>query len=212
MTDEPDNPRENDDELDAWLEALRSGGEDEDEPRVGQTIRKIVSAEQRLAEEAIDEKRLEHAKQRLMFRLKQERLISSRPSWQSAPMAMAASIAIVALVAVFTFSNIGVGPGPDAEILMYYGEVDRMRGGYPAAVVVDRDDPDADSRQLAERLQALGVPFELRADADEPSARILRIQNDGIDNPDDLDAVLRREGIDVPDEPVIVIRFTGGAG
>ena len=205
MRDNTDKPNSDHEDIDAWLRALRGEGEDAERTESGDTIRRTVLAQQAAAERSIDDDRLHHGKQRLLFRLAQDRTFDDRGRHRSR-FAFAASIAVAAMLVVLTDTSV-IDPGHDPALLMAYGEVDRMRGATPDAVEVATSQPDADAREIAKQLEALDVPYELRVDERDPSARVLRIQFDGIANYEQVEALLLGMGIDVPNESVIVLRW-----
>ena len=205
----PDNDNGN---VDAWLKAL---GDDNDPSKhqgddvldQANRIGKIVRAEQNLAEESIVEDQLDHAKERLMFRLAQERIIDRKrprqPGWWQRPLAMAASIAVVGMLALLTYTNIPDGPTRDGSlIIMSYGEIERMRGLAPEPFVVMTENPEKDATDLAKQLQVLQVPFELRFNEERADVRLLQIQFDGV-----MIDELRKLGFTQFDNSVVYIEF-----
>jgi len=207
------NDSKTDTEADAWLKMLAGDTDDnatEAELRSADTIRKIITAEQKLAEESIDDTRLAHGKDRLMFRLKKEQLFSNQhsvqPAWQT-PWAMAASLAIVGLIALFTYTNIPVGPDYESSLLMSYGELEVMRGELPKPFVTRVDDPDSYTREFSARLETMEVAFELTLDHQNERNRLLRVQFDGAANQDELKQLLGEIGIHEISTSIIEILF-----
>lgn len=193
-----------------WLDELAgkvSADDSDADQQMANTIRRFVTAEQAAAEESVSDEELAHGKQRLMFRLKQERLLKpAKPAWQ-APWAMAASLAAVGMVALLTFTNLPDGTVSEAEILMSYGELEIMRGARPDPFVVVTDDPDRSARQLARQLESIQVAYELSTIAENPANRLIRIQFDGSENQAELQLLLSEQNVTEITTSIVEIRF-----
>jgi hypothetical protein len=213
MVESPDNPPPRDEQLDAWLEQLagRATGPPADATAwQARLIRKVVLARQKRAEEAITDEDIRRGREKLQFRLARERLLTggagSRWLTQS-PLAIAATVAIVAMGAFITFETLRqVPPAPGAQILWSVGELDALRGEEITPQTVVTPTPDADARALAGQLAAASIPFELSGVPDEPQ-RLLKIQVAGQVFPDEVTAALARIGVETRDEDVVYVEF-----
>jgi hypothetical protein len=211
MVESPDKqPR--DEQLDAWLEQLagRATGPPADATaQQARLIRKVVLARQKRAEEAITDEDIRRSREKLQFRLARERLLTGGAGtrWLTqSPLAMAATVAIIAMGVFITISNLRqVPPAPGAQILWSAGELEVPRGTVETQKVMTAT-PDKDARALAGQLAAASIPFELSGAPEEPK-RLLKIQVAGQVFPDEVTAALAQIGVDARDEDVVYVEF-----
>ncbi len=159
MSTESEQPE--DAELEAWLEGL--GGRGGDDDAVTQKLRETVLRRQQAFEDEVDELRLRRGREQLLAEARRTQTVQTG-SRRGGPLAIAASIVMMATVGIFSYQALFVDPATgEAELLMYYGEPERPRGGIQS-VSVDVAAPLDDARAVAGRLVELEIPFELTRD------------------------------------------------
>lgn len=212
MAEIPKNQPPDDPQLDAWLAALvgRTGGPPSDAAaHQARVIRKIMLARQKRAEDEITDEDIRRGREKLQFRLARERLLTGGTGarWLTqSPLAMAATVAVVAMGVFITISNLRqIPPAPGTQILWSAGELEVPRGAVEAQHVVTAN-PDADARALAAQLAAAAIPFELSGAPEKPK-RLLKIQVAGQVLPDDVTTGLARLGVQATDRDVVYVEF-----
>jgi len=210
------NQRVENEALDSWLAELSgntTGPSQDPAVRQARLIRRLVLAKQRKAENAIANADLQRVREQLQFRLAKEKLLVPQSGgrggrwFTQAPLAMAATVAIVAAGVFLTVSNLRETPavsGP--EILWSAGELDALRGAVEPQRIITNS-PDTDARAMATRLAAAEIPFELSR-MDDSSARLLKIQVAGQTIPANIAQELSERGIDISGEDVAHIEFS----
>lgn len=159
MSTESDQPE--DGELEAWLEGL--GGRGGDDDAVTKKLRETVLRRQQAFEDEVDELRLRRGREQLLAEARRTQTVHTS-SRRGGPLAIAASIVMMATVGIFSYQALFVDPATgEAELLMYYGELERPRGGIQS-VSVDVAAPLENARAVAGRLIELEIPFELTRD------------------------------------------------
>lgn len=203
---------------DNWADAL--SGENNDGPEEARLIRAVVQAHEESVGGGIASDDMDSAKDRLMQRLQNEAAddarvvgIETHSRWnikkltrEKATFLMAASAAIVA-IGVMTLGGLFPQTGDfTPEVLMYYGELDTIRGDGDEHVVRVAE-PDVLAQRLARNLLDENVPFELSTLTEHSTSRQLRIQVDGITNPEAAWAVLNGLGVYESATSVVVVNL-----
>lgn len=228
MSDENSDKGRQDD--DAWLKAL--GDDDSVGPEDAKLIRALLIAHEETTRGDISDEELEYAKISLQKRLELDvedcgdsqdsadvdtksnvvrlftklRRDGEPRSMRATGTLLAAGVAIVA-VGIMTFGGPVGQNGADPYLVSSYGELDTLRGFNSGDNRIVVEDPASKGLELGRLLMERDVPFELWSNVEDSTTHELRVQIDGIPNPEDAWEVLREIGVDEAPTSVVVIRL-----
>lgn len=161
MTTESGAPDDKD--LDRWLAGL-AGDAKSDDP-LAEGLRDVVSRQHRQFEDEVDDLRLRRGRSKLLKTVREQQAVAKR-SRRAGPWSIAASVVMVATASLIGYQAYIAGPDQaEVELIMFYGDLERSRGGFQA-VSIDVEDPLRDGKAIGQQLSEANVAFELRRSED----------------------------------------------